>query len=456
MFRGLYRLKSLSNFHSFLSLFFFWFFISLFLSIPVYAVQVTLDWNSPNDSRVAGYNIYYGLSGSDYTKSPKVRLKDPNQKRCSISNLIKGCEYVFAATSFDDNGNESEFTKPIYYIVPNNDSDGDGLIDSEETEIYGTDPNNADTDGDGLSDGQEVQTYNSNPLAKDTDGDGMSDGDEVAQGRDPIINENNQGEIKIVHGSIPVDHNWTCVSLNQNFNQPVVVAGPLTLNGGDPCVVRIRNLTGSGFKIRVDEYEYLDESHNTEIVDFIVMEKGRYVLDDGTAIEAGSLQTDTTWPYFQSIYFKQSFIEKPVVMTSVVSENEAQAVTGRIQNITSLSFQYSMQEEEVSDQVHAPEKINYIAWEPSSGVVNGLKFEVDRTKNYITDEFTSLNFQNTFQEPPVFLGDMQTSDGSNPANLRIDSKTKRSVWIKVDEEQSKNSEVSHTTESLGYLAIESN
>jgi hypothetical protein len=36
------------------------------------------------------------------------------------------------------------------------DSDNDGLTDEEETNIYGTNPNNPDSDGDGISDSQEV------------------------------------------------------------------------------------------------------------------------------------------------------------------------------------------------------------------------------------------------------------------------------------------------------------
>ena len=36
------------------------------------------------------------------------------------------------------------------------DSDGDGLFDTVEETVYGTDPNNPDTDGDGTSDGDEV------------------------------------------------------------------------------------------------------------------------------------------------------------------------------------------------------------------------------------------------------------------------------------------------------------
>jgi hypothetical protein len=36
------------------------------------------------------------------------------------------------------------------------DRDGDGLFDDDETDVYGTDPDNPDSDGDGIDDGQEV------------------------------------------------------------------------------------------------------------------------------------------------------------------------------------------------------------------------------------------------------------------------------------------------------------
>ncbi len=36
------------------------------------------------------------------------------------------------------------------------DTDQDGLFDDDETDVYGTDPNDPDTDGDGRNDGLEV------------------------------------------------------------------------------------------------------------------------------------------------------------------------------------------------------------------------------------------------------------------------------------------------------------
>jgi hypothetical protein len=68
----------------------------------------------------------------------------------------------------------------------NADTDGDGVADGDEVNIYFTSPTNADTDGDALTDGNELFWTNSDPLLWDTDGDGWGDGDEVnTQGTDP-------------------------------------------------------------------------------------------------------------------------------------------------------------------------------------------------------------------------------------------------------------------------------
>lgn len=85
-----------------------------------------------------------------------------------------------------------------------NDTDGDGLTDNEETNIYGTDPLDADSDNDGLSDGEEAGSLISSAWAfwkwnarmysdlekttvADTDGDDILVwGDSSGNGRDLI------------------------------------------------------------------------------------------------------------------------------------------------------------------------------------------------------------------------------------------------------------------------------
>ncbi|OJI08568.1 MAG: hypothetical protein COX02_00670 [Candidatus Vogelbacteria bacterium CG22_combo_CG10-13_8_21_14_all_37_9] len=65
------------------------------------------------------------------------------------------------------------------------DSDADGLLDSVEKRRK-TNPLKADSDGDGLNDYEELNVYGTNPLKRDTDDDGMSDGDEIKRGRNPF------------------------------------------------------------------------------------------------------------------------------------------------------------------------------------------------------------------------------------------------------------------------------
>ncbi|MCX6879282.1 MAG: hypothetical protein NTW21_36585 [Verrucomicrobia bacterium] len=67
------------------------------------------------------------------------------------------------------------------------DTDGDGLLDGAEVNIYNSSPLLVDTDADGLNDREEVEVYHSNPTLKDTDGDGFDDLFEVNTGFDPAL-----------------------------------------------------------------------------------------------------------------------------------------------------------------------------------------------------------------------------------------------------------------------------
>ena len=103
-----------------------------------------------------------------------------------------------------------------FFIPDNPDLDGDGISNDDETNIYGTDPQNPDTDGDGVDDGDEIangsdpldpcdpsdancdndndgitntdetNVYGTDPNNPDTDNDGINDGDEVTNGSDPL------------------------------------------------------------------------------------------------------------------------------------------------------------------------------------------------------------------------------------------------------------------------------
>lgn len=96
--------------------------------------------------------------------------------------LMRRTNPLVADTDVDTDGDglNDNLEINIYKTNPSiSDSDVDGLNDGAEVNTYHTDPLATDTDNDGLNDGLEVNTYMTNPLVADTDGDKLSDGIEV-------------------------------------------------------------------------------------------------------------------------------------------------------------------------------------------------------------------------------------------------------------------------------------
>ena len=112
-----------------------------------------------------------------------------------------------------------------------------------------------------------------------------------------------------------------------------------------------------------------------------------------------------------------------------------------------------MQEQELNAQTHAAETIDYIAWEPSIGSVDGISFEVGRTADVFTQVFQPIQFAQIFMNMPLLLADMQTADGTDTANLRWQNRTIAEIDVQVAEEQSRDSEMNHTTEVVGYMGL---
>jgi len=78
------------------------------------AGSVTLAWNRSSDTNVAGYNIYYGGASGAYTNEISVG----NATNATISGLVQGTVYYFAATTYAASGMESPFSSEVSYTVP--------------------------------------------------------------------------------------------------------------------------------------------------------------------------------------------------------------------------------------------------------------------------------------------------------------------------------------------------
>jgi len=86
------------------------------------------------------------------------------------------------------------------------DTDGDGVSDYDEFNVYYTSPLHQDTDADGLDDNLEIYFFKTSGLLDDTDGDGLLDGDEIIAGnRNPRIADLPQPAISIGEMALRLD-----------------------------------------------------------------------------------------------------------------------------------------------------------------------------------------------------------------------------------------------------------
>ena len=76
--------------------------------------SVTLAWDPSPDPSVVGFNMYYGVASRTYTNM----VNPGNVTSVTISGLVEGTTYFFAATAYDTLGMESEFSNEASYTVP--------------------------------------------------------------------------------------------------------------------------------------------------------------------------------------------------------------------------------------------------------------------------------------------------------------------------------------------------
>jgi hypothetical protein len=131
------------------------------------------EYSINHSSELPAYTFFSPwLTEGEHTLKLLIRCFHPEAESFKIHALRLG-EIDGADT--DGNGLQ-DWMEDI--LAKGADMDKDGLTDSDEILVHGTDPLNSDTDADGLSDLAELDA-GTDVLNPDTDGDGISDGEEV-------------------------------------------------------------------------------------------------------------------------------------------------------------------------------------------------------------------------------------------------------------------------------------
>jgi PKD repeat protein len=253
-------------------------------------------------------------------------------------------------------------------------------------------------------------------------------------------------------GELMIDHIWQRVEFTQNYSDPIVVAKSPTSNKRRRAVVRVDSIDSTGFRIRIQNWDYLRRRHAPESIGYLVMERGSHLLPDGTPVEAGSIETDATGTFVR-VELAQAFTTPPVVFAGVTSFEETDAVTTRIRNVAKNGFEVGMTEQEANDQAHDRETIDFIAWPTSYGNLDGLRYEVGRTASSVRKRPYRVGFRTGFSALTSFMADIQSANNPDPGSLRRKSLTLQGVKVWIQEERSADRETRARKEVVGYIVI---
>lgn len=252
---------------------------------------------------------------------------------------------------------------------------------------------------------------------------------------------------------------WNSLVFGTTFaTPPVVVMGPATENGGDAMVLRVRNVTTTGFEFQMDEWDYKDGSHTTETFAYLAISEGTHQFGAQTW-QVGRLASVNRGV---TNVVLSGFVAPPVVFAQVETENNvatnasqdgARALKTRLHNITDTGFEVRLETEEASNGVTLnAESIAYVAVTEGKGYLDGVSVQVGRTGRMIDDTWEAITFPEAATNP-VLIAQCISRFGGDPCELRYRNLSSTGVEVYLEEEESGDIEVGHTTEDVGYIAL---
>ena len=277
---------------------------------------------------------------------------------------------------------------------------------------------------------------------------------------------------------------------------PVVVSltpGTRGAANDEPAVVRIRNVTNTGFQIAIVEPAGSNGRYesNNAVVSYLAVEPGVHEFPNGDILEAGTVSTSalqhgsgvggaeswTTRPLLGGITGNPVLVGMPQTMNnenvfSGAPGNNQQSevfVTMAIQNVGAASFQTAIERSEVNNQplffTLAAETMGYVVMANGAAGTfqddgnDDIKYESFRTGDNVRGwdnacyQRPSAGFFNAYSVNPKVFASKIKHDGGDGGWVRRCALSTTQVGLAVDEDRDRDSERNHTTEDVGVLVF---
>ncbi|MEC3862104.1 hypothetical protein VK792_12490 [Mesobacterium sp. TK19101] len=248
------------------------------------------------------------------------------------------------------------------------------------------------------------------------------------------------------------------------LNTPVAHESPVdfianlsSFRGADPVWARGTASTNSSVSLSAEEDDSSDSEtlHNrAETANVMAFDGSRTLAQVArqTILETGTVTLTSNG---QQIALKRAF-ENPVALAFVMSENGVQPVNVRITDVASDTLTMFLQEPNNEDGIHGAEDVAYVVIEAGNWVLpDGTLVEAGlfNSNQLSSSGFEDVAFTTAFDAPPVVLSQVQSYNGVDFVVTHQNRTSANSFSVAMEEEEAGNSGY-HTTESIGWFAIE--
>ena len=187
---------------------------------------------------------------------------------------------------------------------------------------------------------------------------------------------------QFVVGTVRSTHRWTSAAFSRQFDStPIVLSNAVTVNGRQPVVTRQRNVTASGFDVRLQEEE-AEGPHLEERIGYLAVEEGADTIDGRSYEARGGIGVGSNW---QTITFDGSY-QRPVFLADMQTTRGTNTTTVRYRNLSESSVEVTVEEEQSEDSEtnHLKERVGYLVIEGES--------QTDPATGYGTDGYGDGGF----------------------------------------------------------------
>ncbi len=174
-----------------------------------------------------------------------------------------------------------------------------------------------------------------------------------------------------------------------------------------------------------------------------------HTLPNGKKMVAGVMEF--TSEHWKTVHLPYNFSDNPILFTQLVTNNEETAAIIRVRNVSQNQFEIRLQEAEIEDGTHVQESVAWMAMEAGTQTTD-YQFQADTIP--VTHGWSTVSFFESFANIPLFFANMQTTRDTDAATLRNNGVNWNNGKIRIQEENSVDLNLAHTTETVGYLVID--